>query len=68
MSNDKEALLPIWLETLDASIAPPAGPDSTSRIGNLLAVSRVVSPPPDVMRRNGDFISFPSRPALILPR
>ena len=30
-----------------AKIAPPAGPDSTSRTGKRIAVSTVVNPPPD---------------------
>ena len=33
-----------------ARIAPPAGPDSTSRMGNRAAFSTVVTPPPDVIR------------------
>jgi hypothetical protein len=34
-------------------MAPPAGPDSTSRIGKRVAVSRVVMPPPAVIIRIG---------------
>ena len=34
-------------------MAPPAGPDSTSRIGKRAAVSSVVRPPPEVIIRNG---------------
>ena len=34
-------------------IAPPAGPDSTSLMGNVLAVSNVVIPPLDIIKRSG---------------
>jgi hypothetical protein len=36
-----------------AKIAPPAGPDSTSRTGKRMAVSLVVIPPPDVISSKG---------------
>src|SRR6266699_1059138 len=34
-----------------AKIAPPAGPDSTSRTGKRMAVSLVVIPPPEVISK-----------------
>ena len=34
-------------------MAPPAGPLSTRRIGKRQAVSTVVSPPPDSIRKTG---------------
>ena len=36
-----------------ASMAPPAGPDSTSRIECSIAVSTVVTPPLDIIIING---------------
>ena len=42
-----------------AKIAPPAGPDSTSRTGKRIAVSVVVIPPPPV------YVIVPSPPSLV---
>jgi len=36
-----------------AKIAPPAGPDSTSRTGKRIAVSTAVNPPPDSIKKSG---------------
>ena len=53
MSNESTSLIPHSLAISVAKIAPPAGPDSTKRTGNLIAVSSVVNPPPDVISKNG---------------
>ena len=50
MSNDSTRSRPHSAATRAARMAPPAGPDSTSLIGNRRAVAGVVSPPPEVMR------------------
>ena len=53
MSNDTTRSRPQDRATVAARIAPPLGPDSTSRIGNRTAVSRVVMPPPEVIMKSG---------------
>jgi hypothetical protein len=50
MSKDRTRFSPRSAAILAARIAPPAGPDSTRRIGNRLAVSRLASDPPEVIR------------------
>ena len=48
---------------LAAKMAPPAGPLSTSRIGNRQAVSSPVNPPPDSIRNSGARSPVPRSPA-----
>jgi len=50
MSNETTLRSPARAATCAAKIAPPAGPDSTSRMGKRRAVSIEVSPPPEVTR------------------
>ena len=53
MSNDTTWSRPCWRAMQAAKIAPPAGPDSTSRTGKRIAVSAVVMPPPEVISSIG---------------
>ena len=53
MSKDSTLSRPHCRASAAARIAPPAGPDSTSRIGNLRAVSSAASPPPEVIMNSG---------------
>ena len=53
MSSESASASPQSRATWPASMTPPAGPDSTSRTGNLAAFSSVVSPPPDIIMKNG---------------
>ena len=53
MSKDSTLSRPHCRAMSAAKIAPPAGPDSTSRTGKRIAVSTVVSPPPDSIRNSG---------------
>ena len=53
MSNDSALASPKRWATRLAKMAPPAGPDSTNRMGNRAAVSMSVKPPPEVIIRNG---------------
>ena len=50
MSSENASERPHSRATWPARIAPPAGPDSTSRTGNRAAFSTVVTPPPDIIR------------------
>ena len=50
MSKESTLFSPHSAATKLARMAPPAGPLSTSRMGKRRAVSKVVSPPPEVMR------------------
>ena len=50
MSNDSAWAHPRDRATPAARIAPPLGPDSTSRTGNSSAAASVVMPPPEVIR------------------
>ena len=50
MSKDSTLLSPSRAAICAAKIAPPAGPDSTSRTGKRRAVSIEVTPPPEVTR------------------
>ena len=45
--------MPFSAARICARIAPPAGPDSTRRIGKRRAVSMVVMPPEDMMSSSG---------------
>ena len=62
MSNDSTSAQPRERATRAARTAPPPGPDSTSRMGNASAVSRVVMPPPEVIRYSGHSNPPASRP------
>jgi hypothetical protein len=53
MSKESTASSPRSRASFAARIAPPAGPDSTSRMGMRAAVSMVVMPPPAVITRIG---------------
>ena len=53
MSNDKTSFKPHSADIMRDKIAPPAGPDSTRRIGRFCAVSNVVMPPLDIIMSNG---------------
>ena len=53
MSKESTSPSPRVRAKCAARIAPPAGPDSTSRTGAATAVASVASPPLEVMRRNG---------------
>jgi hypothetical protein len=53
MSKEIALSSPFARATTLASTAPPAGPDSTRRMGNCRAVSRSVSPPPEVISSVG---------------
>ncbi len=50
MSKESTRLSPRSIATRPARIAPPAGPDSTSRTGMRTAVSRLARLPPEVIR------------------
>ncbi len=53
MSKERIRSMPMFAAMWVDRITPPAGPDSTRRIGKRTAVSRVVRPPPEVISRIG---------------
>jgi len=61
MSNDSTRGTSIPRAIVAARIAPPAGPLSTSRIGNRIAVAKVVKPPPDVINSKGQVNPCPCK-------
>ncbi len=56
MSKDTTRSKPQRRAKSAAKIAPPAGPDSTSRMGKRMAVSSVAKPPPESIINNGQVI------------
>ena len=68
MSNDRMRLIPMFSAIQVDRITPPAGPDSTRRIGKRAAVSKVVRPPPEVISRIGQLKPDAMRRVLRLSR
>ena len=53
MSNEITSALPASLPKNAVASAPPAGPDSMSRIGKARAASVEIRPPAECISRNG---------------
>ncbi len=68
ISKESAFAMPFSAAMLRARITPPAGPDSTRRMGKAMAVSTVVTPPPDIISSSGQKTPRRASPSRSRPR